>query len=254
VNFINKWKCVYLQKIREERDNTNVVYYRVWYSPLAHGLKAYNLFFQELHNKEGIITMSIDLSSHYPKLVEMCRIYREPLSHQTTAANNIIGRYNKSKNKNTKFIIYGSRGVGKTYTSVIVKRKLDEKGLNVKLFEDFDPSAVGLNVNKLILSGTSNERPIIIIINEIDVMFEKVLNDPPSYDSRIQHTKDKSTFNNMMDSIANTPNVILIGTTEKSYEDLTLEKYQSFIRKGRIDYFMHMTKKNIKTSINIIGN
>jgi len=253
LNILNKWKCVYLQKVREERSNNDVVYYRVWFSPLPHGIESYRKFNRILHSTEGIITSSIDLSNHNAELLHMPRIYRTPRTNQESAARCIVDKYNRDSNRNIKFILYGSRGVGKTYTSVVVKRKLDNKGFNAKLFEDFDPSAVGVSINKLILPKATDITPVIIVINEIDVMFEKILNEPPSFDSRIQHTKDKSTFNNMMDSIGNTPNVILIGTTEKSYDELTSERYRSFVRRGRIDYFMKMTNKGINTSINTIG-
>jgi hypothetical protein len=45
-----------------------------------------------------------------------------------------------------------------------------------------------------------------------------------------------------LDNLSDTKHVITIYTTEKSYEELqSIERIKSFIRHGRVDFFINMT-------------
>ena len=165
-----------------------------------------------------------------------------PKKNQINALNSIYNHYNEYKN--TKVIIYGERGTGKTYISKLVKNLIDTNlHLDSLLYDDFDPSSIGVNIKKIALKNANENTPVIIVINEIDRIFYDIIYEKKqSYNSQGYHTKNKASFNNMMDSIADTNNVILICTTEKSR--LSLEnnsEYLSFFRKGRIDFFINMT-------------
>ena len=86
-------------------------------------------------------------------------------------------------------------------------------------------------------------------------MLNKVMNQHQNFDPRTLHTRDKSSWNNMMDSIHNTKNVILIATTQKSpkelYQQIGVENH-CMIREGRIDKFILMNHEKI--SSNLIEN
>lgn len=157
---------------------------------------------------------------------------------------------------NTKLIISGIRGVGKTYTGGLVKKEIERSfpGFQncsfVQLFYDFNPTAPGLDIQSEILTKATQTSPVIIIINEIDHIYREVFKDNVSRDGRRAHTQNKSTFNDMLDAITNTKYVIAIFTTEKTIEQLnamtvnyegTDEDFQSFYRNGRVDFFVIMT-------------
>ena len=130
---------------------------------------------------------------------------------------------------------------------MVLKKKLDAEIPNacVCLYDDFDPSAVGVNVNTMILKYASVTSPVVIVINEVDTFFDQVYVESPMYDTREQHTRGKQSFNNMMDAIASAKHVILICTTELSVEQLRKKKeWRSFMRPGRIDFFVSMTDAN----------
>lgn len=83
-------------------------------------------------------------------------------------------------------------------------------------------------------------------------MYNDALTEKMSYgDSRTHHTKNKKTLLQMFDDISDTPNVIAIYTSEKSYSNLysikssdkTDYKYRSFMRKGRINLVIHLEEK-----------
>lgn len=100
----------------------------------------------------------------------------------------------------------------------------------------------GYNIGTMALKHASASSPVIIIINEIDIFYDKVFDEQPTYDPRTQYTKNKLTFNTMLDNLSDTKHVITIYTTEKSYEELqSIERIKSFIRHGRVDFFINMT-------------
>ena len=115
------------------------------------------------------------------------------------------------------------------------------KNTNFQLFDNFDPSITGYDINKHVLQYATEESPIILVINEIDILYNEVHTAREYYDPRTPHTKNKLSFNNMLDNIANTKYVITIFTTEKSPDELQTEQINyPFYRKGRIDFFIKM--------------
>jgi hypothetical protein len=73
-----------------------------------------------------------------------------------------------------------------------------------------------------------------------------VVNEEPNHDPRLQHSRDKKSFNNMMDAIASTRYVIGVYTTERSpAELLAVPEYKSLIRAGRVDLMAMMTADSV---------
>tara|TARA_A100001015_G_scaffold216777_1_gene243475 strand:+ start:2625 stop:3110 length:486 start_codon:yes stop_codon:yes gene_type:complete len=145
-------------------------------------------------------------------------------------------------------------GVGKSYTGELLKKYLENKDINthlntfVQLFIDFNPSTPGLDIDTVVLSKASRESPVIIIMNEIDQIYEQVFQTSSRYESRTSHTDSKVSFNNMLDTISRTPYIITVFTTEKSPEYLlkfngsnSTYDYRPFFRQGRVDFFIRMT-------------
>lgn len=159
---------------------------------------------------------------------------------------------------NTKVIISGKRGVGKTYTAGLLKKAIESSFSGyanksfVQLFFDFNPTIPGLDIISNVLIKATKDSPIILVMNEIDACYEAVFKNTLHHDPRPAATDNRTSFHTMLDAIPNYPNVITIFTTEKSKEELdavniTSENtdnqfnYLSFYRKGRVDFFIHMT-------------
>lgn len=251
-------RYITFEKVEKKIENTNMIYYRCYVGGYSMSQQkqilgyALTKIFKTSDNK--VRTISIDTSSGIANIVFKTITYDAPHPFQKEVANWIINEYEKSKHKNIKIIISGKRGTGKSYIARIVKRLYEDKYKShfAKLFIDFKPANIGVNVNKLILPEASDTSPVIVLLDEIDVSFKDTLVPKNSFDSRTHHTKDKQTFVDMMDSFGNTPNVIFIGTTELSTEQLYDEKnedYYSYTRPGRIDYFVELDRDPTKTKI-----
>ena len=198
------------------------------------------IFYKE---KNTINTISIDTTSVLMDTIIMKKKFNNiPKKNQINALNTIYNHY--TKNFNTKVIVYGEKGTGKTYLGKLTKYIIDSKlFVESRLYDDFNPSSIGLNIKKIALRYAHQNSPVILVINEIDKIYMDVIkNKTETYDTRGYHTKDISSFHNMMDDISDINNVIAIFTTEKSKKQLEENKnYLSFFRKGRIDFFINMT-------------
>jgi hypothetical protein len=215
----------------------------------------------------SVRVISIDTSLQNPILMCLTKNCEKPRKHQEIILNQIIKHYKCKNNtkKNTKIMITGEKGYGKTYIARLLKKKMEfEYNTFCHLYDDFNPSSVGCNVSRLILRNANVKTNIIIIMNEIDVIYEKVISNENinRHDTRLLHTQDKSTFNNMLDVISDTKHVITIYTTEKTPQQLyKKEDFRSFMRKGRVDTFINIKKnkdnfecENIKhEDLNIIN-
>ena len=202
-----------------------------------------NIIFKEDNGRVNVIRFENTDGNCKPIIVHT--LYRSPLPNQQKAIEIINKQYNDSNNFNVKTILCGKSGIGKTYTSVLLKRYLESKMINtnVQLFENFDPSIPGYDINKHVLQYATEQSPVILVINEIDKLYHEVHEKMPLGDPRTPHTKNKISFNNMLDNIANTKYVITIFTTEKSPEELQNEKINyPFYRQGRIDFFIEVDK------------
>lgn len=194
-------------------------------------------------DNNNITVLSIDTSGDRAKLIPTKKILYPPMRNQDLVKNIIIDRWNSANHFNIKVIIHGKRGIGKSYLGCILKRYIETtRPLScVRLYDDFNPTSIGVNIRTLALSTATKETPVIIIINEIDTVFNKVLDPQEPFDPRLQHTRNKNEFHNMLDNIGLTPFVIAIYTTELSFEQIVKNNnYGSFIRPGRIDLFVEM--------------
>lgn len=241
---------VYLGFIRETRksngDNDGSTdYYKVFYFPGYH--KVY-LGFCEFISKtddDSMNVMHIDTSSHIPKVVIKKDSYKgDAMSNQRMVVSAIVDDYITGKLNNMKVIISGTRGVGKTYISKLVKRYIDKQFNKVcQLFYNFNPTQTGVDIITLALSKASEQTPVILVVNEVTEAFDSALSIDPDFDARSKHARNRSSFNDMLDAIDNTGYVIAIFTTEKSIDELRNNAdYRSFIREGRINKYITLTK------------
>ena len=249
----NKKSCfsrmfVTLEKKEKDMGDRKIDVYHCYVRPYR--TKVFVLFLKKLFEskQDEIQVISIDTSVLEPKMLYMKKIYHEPRPHQVSVINKIVNHYKDSKFRNTKVIIFGERGAGKTSIGVMVAKEIEQKfNVNIRIYDDFDPSAIGVNVKSFILKYASDLVPVVIVINEIDVIYNDTLSENVEHDPRLKHSKNKNTLNEMFDSISNTKNVIAIYTTEKSQDELNCDEYKSFIREGRVDMFIKLNKYITKT-------
>ena len=197
----------------------------------------------------SIRVMHIDTSDHLPKIIVRDEVYRGGAhANQIAAVGAIVARYNNDNvGHNVKVMLTGGRGLGKTYVSKIVKRVIDGQagGHCCKLFSNFDPTHVGVDIVTLALQGANDRAPVILVMNEAPAIFADVYADKNGFDPRSQHTKNPATFHNMLDAIDATRHTIAIFTSEISAQELYRnDRYKSFMRQGRIDMFIHLTEND----------
>lgn len=213
-------------------------------------------------NEHEVKAIHIDTSGYDIKSILVTRFAGICKPKQQQAITWIREHFlNPENKKNTKVVISGPRGVGKTYTSGLLKKAIEGefpgyvRQCFVQLYVDFNPMSLGLDVQTQVLSKAKPYSPVILVINEVDVCYQEVFKNKSNRDGRTAHTQNKTNFNNMLDDIANAPNVITIFTTEKSKAELdgvnsnpenTNEPitYKSFYRKGRVDFFIEMSHDN----------
>jgi len=210
-------KCkIWLIKMIVKKDSKEKIIYKA-YTKKHHQsrLDEFVAELNKLNNDNLVVVTSIDTSLDVPTTIQLKKLCLKPKPNQLKVLDIIMESYNEANFYNVKVILTGDRGIGKTYLGRLLKKHLDKiVGVNSILYDDFNPSSVGVNINHA-LKYASSSMPVIIVINEIDVFFEQVLNSKESYDARLQHTKNKSEFHNMLDAIGSSSHVILIATTQE---------------------------------------
>ena len=122
-------------------------------------------------SSDTIQTIHTDTSELQPSCLHVKKRYlNPPLSFQKQVAKHAIRRYEENKFKNVKYLITGARGLGKTTVGPVIKKLIDEQlGVDSLLFDDFNPSVVGVNVQTLVLAKASDTTPVILILDEYDL-------------------------------------------------------------------------------------
>lgn len=249
-------KVNFYKRYQKSAAGTDIVTYFLQLPPFAKAFtdRAIDDAFRAIFVCEpGMIrVMSIDTSTHDPILRLKTQIYKQPTQIQTSIANRMLDRYfHQESNFNVKMFLTGPKGSHKTYMGKVIKKMLDEHPqaggrICASLIADFSPDTVGLNIETLVLSKATFSNPVILVINEFDNLMTHVVNpNKQSFDPRLDHSRNKTTFNNMLDNIADTRYTILILTAETPVQNLLdqHEDFRSFLRKGRMDYYIPMTRQ-----------
>ncbi len=252
-NIIQRYFFSYigLCKKREIVGSMEIFTYTAWVKPTDNKIiHAFNQMIIESDN-QTIHVFQIDTSTVEPQSIYVRKIYRLPTSVQKSVIDMIMNHWKKPNSfKNTKIFLHGKSGIGKTFTAYGLKKEIELLyGNDVMLYDDFNPSVIGVSIQK-ILANARKDMPVIIVMNEIDIAYKKVFASIQSYDPRGSYTTDKTSFNNMLDYISTIRYIIVIFTSEKSPQQLLDESlnYTSFLRQGRIDMFIEMKHDSINTT------
>src|SRR5579863_2242227 len=129
--------------------------YIAWVSPF------YSLLINDFSNKiltksdddKSIDVFTIDTSTMEPQYVCVQKIYKQPTSLQISIIDQIINHW-QHFNNNTKVFLHGPSGIGKTFTSYGLKKELEKLyKCNVVLYDDFNPTVIGLSVHKILANA-----------------------------------------------------------------------------------------------------
>jgi hypothetical protein len=143
------------------------------------------------------------------------------------------------------FFIYGKPGSGKSMCGL-----LTAKLLNGSIVRTFQPTQPNDNIASLYASiSPSKNNPLIIIFDEVDIMFEKI------YSGKINQHRDipteiydKPSLNQFLDTIdlgVLYPYLVIIMTSNLSGEQIEESYDPSYIRKGRVTE-RYILDKNIE--------
>jgi hypothetical protein len=160
-------------------------------------------------------------------------IKHKPNKEQQGIIDNISDFY---KNNDTCVaLLCGSSGTGKSYIGFLLTLEL-----NGILYNEYNPTKNDNNF-LLLTDGASKNTPNIVILDEIDVLFEKIKNVIALNENYEPFIYDKPTWNKFMDNIKLIyPFTIIILTSNLTKEEINSKYDESFIRKGRVDLFYEM--------------
>jgi DNA polymerase III delta prime subunit len=161
-------------------------------------------------------------------------------TQQDDIVKSIKEKYSESNTCVT--LISGESGTGKSTIGYLLAKELSGS-----LCQTYCPTTPGDTLNTVYTRvEPTKENPLIILIDEIDIVFNKITNN-----SIIQHKNlpievyDKITWNRLLDhiEIGLYPNIILILTSNLTYSKLCEEYDNSFIRKGRVSSVHTLSQK-----------
>ena len=156
-----------------------------------------------------------------------------PIGDQQHVIDSIKTLYNK--NDRTSIFIHGVTGAGKSTIGYLLAKEL-----NASYCHTFNPTEPGDYLSNLIVDVRTQDDPVVIVIEEVDVLIKKI-NDGIDKNVEIPiEIYNKTTWNNFMDDLI-FYKIILIFTSNTSKKDI--DKIDpSYLRQGRIDEYFYMGK------------
>ena len=158
-----------------------------------------------------------------------------PLCDQGPILEQIIDLY--TKQQRATVFIHGQSGTGKSSIGYLLAKQL--KGIYC---HTFNPSEPGDQLSTLIVDMQREDEPIVIVLEEIDVLLMSI------HDQEIiKHPEipisvyNKSTWSSFLDDMIFYKNILVIMTSNTPKE--TIDKIdESYLRKGRIHASYTMTQ------------
>jgi hypothetical protein len=150
---------------------------------------------------------------------------------QISIVDNIVENFVQSSSCSCVCLVFGQSGTGKSTIGFLVAKKL-----NGSLCQTYTPTTPGDTLDQLYSTAEpSRLNPLVVIIDEIDIIFEKI-----ESGSILQHKQipievyDKVTWNRLLDNIevGLYPYLILILTSNVSCDNFDV----SLTRIGRVTF------------------
>ena len=162
----------------------------------------------------------------------------EPMKNQRDLIDKVIHKFNE-KNRCVAFID-GDPGVGKSLLGPLLAKELKGSYTN-----DYNPTEAGLIFSDLYNTVDSRGGPLIVVLDEIDVIINKIHNNKIK-DHKIARTdiKNKESWNTFFDKIDRGyyKNIIIIMTSNTPKEIID-KMDKSLLREGRINLVETLIKE-----------
>jgi DNA replication protein DnaC len=160
-----------------------------------------------------------------------------PIGDQQHVVDTIKKVYNK--NDRASIFIHGVTGAGKSTIGYLLAKEL-----NASYCHTFNPTEPGDYLSNLIVDIRTQDDPVVIVIEEVDVLIKKI-NDGIDKNVEIPiEIYNKTTWNNFMDDLI-FYKIVLIFTSNTSKNDID-KLDPSYLRQGRIDEYFYMDKPIMK--------
>ena len=159
-------------------------------------------------------------------------------SEQLHMYSEIMRHYNEH-NHHVAFI-YGPIGSGKTWFSYMLAREL-----RAGICAQFSPTSPSDTLDNLYMTVEhSPSKPIIIVLDEVDVLLGNITEGVPSHKTFRISVQNKTDWNDMIDRIklGCYPNIILLLISNISRETISSTLDSSYLRDGRIDSCFALSK------------
>jgi hypothetical protein len=162
----------------------------------------------------------LELSSPESRVIDvMCRNgghYNTYYSQQAVITE--ISNIYKSKHRAT-VLLHGPPGTGKPVTAILLALELGGK-----FCKSFNPTEPGDSIVTLLFNNSIPDKsvePIVILLDEIDVMIKKIENPTDIARNRVPiQVYNKQTFNSFLDDMELYQNVVLVMTTNLNEAEL----------------------------------
>jgi len=162
------------------------------------------------------------------------------LKNQVEPVQQILNKYESSIYKSVVCLLHGSPNTGKSMVSILVA-----KALEASYCKSYKPIEAGDSMDTLYNTcNPSAENPLVILLDEFDIMLEKIHNDKIIPNNKVlTEVTDKISWNQLLDniSIGFYPFTIFILTTNINPVYIVKNYDSSYIRENRCHLIMEMT-------------
>jgi len=194
-----------------------------------------------LPNSKPILMKYLVQSSAYKSsdwVIRQKKLYGQPTITQEKIMNFIREKCEESEKNNYPYgivvFINGSKGVGKSEMTRFLTKEIS--GV---LCDSFKPTEYGSVFEDVYNSSTPRkDQPLVLVFNEVDTLFASFHKE--DHRSYRRDVDGKDTWNNFLDKLSTTENLVTILTSNLNYEQIS-EKYdESFLRMGRVHFYIEM--------------
>ena len=161
-----------------------------------------------------------------------------PREKQDNIITKIIDSYKQNDFNINVSYIYGEPNSGKSMIGILLAKQL-----NASIVRTFNPTEPNDNMENLYSEvNPSEENPLIIVLDEFDIILKKIDAGIDNHKNMTIQVKDKSSWNGFLDdiSLGIYPHIILLLTSNLKPDTINETYDKSYIREGRVNNFFNL--------------